>query len=69
MITNDQLCKVLMYLKEDGISYRYISKISDIPYDTFYYYKRYREFPLDLRIKIEIALREKFGEYIDEYAK
>ena len=69
MITNEQLDKILAQLKNDGISYKYVANISNIPYDTFYFYRRCRRFPLDARITIETALRDKFGEYIDEYSK
>ena len=69
MITNEDLDRVLMRLKNDGISYKYIANISNIKYDTFYFYRRLRNYPLDARIKIESALNEKFGEYLDEYRK
>ena len=69
MITNEQLDKVLLKLKNDGISYRYVANISNISYDTFYFYRRCGKYPLDARIAIEEALRKKFGEYIDEYCK
>lgn len=69
MISNEQLNDILFSLKNDGISYKYVANISDISYDTFYFYRRCKNFPLDIRIRIEEALREKFGEYIDEYCK
>lgn len=67
MMTNEQLNNVLLHLKDEGVSYKYISKIADISYDSFYYYRRCRNFPLVERMKIEDALREKFGEVIDAY--
>lgn len=69
MITNDELHKVLINLKDEGISYKYVAKISGISYDTFYYYRRCKQYPLDARIKIETALRQQFGGIIDEYCK
>ena len=69
MITNEQLLNVISKLKEDGVSYKYVANISNIQYDTFYFYRRCRNFPLEARLVIEKALRDKFGEYIDEYAK
>ena len=69
MITNEQLDNVLLHLKNDGISYKYIANISNIPYDTFYFYRRCRNYPLDARIAIEESIKNRFGEYIDEYCK
>ena len=69
MLTNEQLNNVLLHLKDEGVSYRFISNLADINYDTFYYYRRCRQFPLVERIKLEDVLRKMFGEMIDEYAK
>ena len=69
MVSNEQLNNLLMRLKEEGISYKYIANISNIGYDTFYFYRRCGKYPLDARIAIEEAIRNKFGEYIDEYCK
>ncbi len=69
MMTNEQLLHLLLVLKNEGISYKYIANISNIQYDTFYFYRRCKNFPLEARIVIENAIREKFGEYIDELSK
>lgn len=67
MMSNEELIKVLNGLKLDGVSYKYIAKLSDISYDTFYYYRRCKQFPLCARIKIEESLNKHFGEVLDEY--
>ena len=69
MITNEDLNNILMRLKNEGVSYKYVANISDIPYDTFYLYRRCGKFPLQSRIEIERALKERFGDYLDEYSK
>lgn len=69
MITDEQLLNVLARLKEDGVSFKYVANISNIAYDTFYFYRRCKHFPLEERITIENALKDRFGEYIDEYSK
>lgn len=69
MMTNEQLLKVLARLKDEGISYKYIANISNIQYDTFYFYRRCKNFPLEARMIIEDAIRDKFKEYIDEYCE
>lgn len=69
MITNEQLLDVLLRLKDDGVSYKYIANLSNIQYDTFYFYRRCKNFPLEARIVIEDAIRDKFKEYLDEYTK
>lgn len=69
MITNEQLLKILSRLKDDGISYKYIANISNIKYDTFYFYRRCKNFPLEARMSIEEAIKDKFKEYINEYCE
>ena len=69
MITNEQLLMILLRLKDDGISYKYIANIANIPYDTFYFYRRCKNFPLDARMAIEESIKDKFKEYIDEYCE
>ena len=69
MMSNEELIKVLNGLKEDGVSDKYVAKISDIAYDTFYYYRRCKQFPLLERLRVEEALNKHFGEVLDEYRK
>lgn len=69
MMSNDELNKVISRLKEEGVSYKFISKISDISYDSFYYYRRCKNFPLVERMQLEYSLRNTFGGLIDEYCK
>lgn len=69
MMTNEQLLMILLKLKDEGISYKYIANISNIPYDTFYFYRRCKNFPLDARMAIEESIKDKFKEYIDGYCE
>lgn len=69
MMSNEELINVLNALKLEGVSYKYIAKISDIAYDSFYYYRRCKQFPLLERMKVEEALNKQFGEVLDEYRK
>ena len=68
-MTNEQLIDSLKTLKNNGISYKYIANIANIPYDTFYFYRRCKNFPLDARMAIEESIKDKFKEYIDEYCE
>lgn len=69
MWTNEQIHNVIMHLKDDGISYKYLASISGISYDSFYYYKEKRRYPVDIRLKIENAIKSMFGDEINEYCK
>ena len=69
MMSNEEIMNILNWLKSEGVSFKYLAKQSDISYDTFYYYRRCKQFPLLERKKVEKAIIENFGEVLDEYRK
>lgn len=69
MWTNEQLHNVILHLKDDGISYKFIASISGIAYDSLIYYKDRKRYPVDIRLKVENSVKSTFGESINEYCK
>ena len=70
MMSDEQLHKVLSRLKaEECVPYTYIARISNIDCGTLYFYRRCKHYPVDKRIQIEEAIRNKFGGLIDELSK
>ncbi len=69
MITDNQLDALIEKLKQEGVSYKLIANISNIPTTTFYFYRRCRHYPLDVRSQIVDALYNRFGDMIDELSK
>ena len=70
MMSDEVLHKVISRLKaEECVPYTYIAHISNIDIGTLYFYRRCRHYPVNQRIQIENAIREKFGGLIDELAK
>ena len=69
MLTDNQLDTLIEKLKQEGVSYKLIANISDIPQTTFYFYRRCRHYPLDVRSQIVDALYNRFGDMIDELSK
>ena len=69
MLTDNQLDALIENLKKEGISYKFIANICDIPISTFYFYRRSRHYPIDVRLQIKDALYDRFGDMIDELSK
>ena len=69
MLTNNQLDTIIERLKQEGVSYKLVANISNIPPSTFYFYRRCRHYPVEVREQIANALYNRFGDMIDELSK
>ena len=69
MMTDAQLHNLISKLKDEGISFKYIALISNIDHNTFYAYRKSKHYPLYVRPIIEEAIRNRFGDMIDELCK
>lgn len=69
MLTDNQLETLIERLKQEGVSYKLVANISNIPTTTFYFYRRSKHYPLEVRQQIVDALYKRFGDMIDELSK
>ena len=69
MLTDNQLDALIECLKKEGVSYKLVANISDIPASTFYFYRRCKHYPVEVREQIVNALYNRFGDMIDELSK
>lgn len=69
MITDSQLNNLVERLKQEGVSYRLIANISNIAPSTFYFYRRSKHYPIEVRTQIVEALYSRFGDMIDELSE
>lgn len=69
MVTDNQLNTLVERLKEEGVSYKLVANISDIPPSSFYFYRRSKHYPIEVRAQIMEALYRRFGDMIDELSE
>lgn len=69
MMTDTQLDTLIERLKQEGVSYKLVANISNISPSTFYFYRRSRHYPIEIRTQITEALYNRFGDMIDELSK
>ena len=69
MMTDTQLDTLIERLKQEGVSYKLVANISNISPSTFYFYRRSRHYPIEIRPQIIEALYSRFGDMIDELSE
>ena len=66
MMTNEQLLMILLKLKDEGISYKYIATQCSINISSMYTYINKGAFPYLMRRTIEEYINNNFRELIKE---
>lgn len=62
---NEDFINVLRQIKNEGVSFKLMAKVSDIPLCNFYRYLNCNRFPFEIRKKIEDTVFVTFKELYD----